>query len=134
MYRYRKTTGVSRDVLQKFKSHCHRLGIIQRIVGYRFLSISKKNDCSIEKEALMIYGSDGTMRLDGCCWSYKGEGPRATVAVLVEAGIDQSTAEKFAFDTDRDFVGVSELAKMSGRRSIDWEIFIEKENLCTTQN
>ncbi len=111
MYRYRKTTGVSRDVLEKFKKHRGRLGEIIRIVAKRFKSRRKGFTIPVAFEVVMVYGTTGTARFDGCCWGYSGQGPRAVYELLLACGIPSPLAENAAYRSER--------RDASG---VDWEI------------
>jgi len=124
MLRYRKRTGVSRDVVAKFNRVRPKLGRITRIVGQRFAATRGTGDgkFTADFEAVVVYGENGTARFDGTCWGYAGEGPHAVHEMLLAAGVDPETARKTAFQTKRQTVGLCDLLKMPTRRQIDWEI------------
>lgn len=124
MYSYVKRTGVSRDVVSTFEKHRSKLGRLTRIIGQRFGATRGTGDgqFTADFEVVTIYGTDGTMRLDGTCWGYAGEGPHAVHELLLAAGVESETARKTAFETKRQQVGRCDLLKMPTRRQIDWEI------------
>jgi hypothetical protein len=81
-------------------------------------------------EVVWVIGTTGSMRLDGCCWGYSGEGPRAVRDLLLSAGVSADVAHDTAFRNIRSsdpghperYVSTAELARMPRRRIVDWRV------------
>ena len=89
MYRFRECThGCTWRSKRSFDRHIHKLGTVHRIHGYVYQG-KFGNDA-----AVMIAGSQGTMRLSGLSWGYDGEGPAGLRYVLEQLNIAPDNIRK----------------------------------------
>ena len=89
MYRFRDHThGVTWRSKRSFDRHIHKIGVVHRIHGYVYQG-KFGNDA-----AVMITGSQGTMRLSGLSWGYDGEGPAGLRYVLEQLNIAPDNIRK----------------------------------------
>lgn len=97
MIRYRdRACGLTRHSVARCKKHIERLGKLSYVKGYRYWG-----RYHAVHESVLIRGEHGTIRLDGLCWGYRGEGPHGLRDVLTVLGVDNETASKTAFQTER---------------------------------
>jgi hypothetical protein len=75
-------TGIARDSLEFHRDHRHELGDI-REVTVRFPGYDDPHDPYL---LVLRDGQGGEMRLSGCTTGYVGEGPHATMRVLIDEG------------------------------------------------
>jgi len=115
-YRYRDNScGVTRISLDRMKKHLHKVGEIVKIKAYRFSSTRSyvDNECTANREAVMVTGSNGTARFEGFCWGYFGTGPRGLEQLLRLCGVSESFARLVACETHRG---------QDQDHGIDWEL------------
>mgnify|MGYP007100937703 FL=1 len=112
---YRHEHGCSNKALKYAPKHIRRVGQIRTIEGYRWASRrsyvcegdGERHYWRNTHERLRIRGENGQVLLDGVCWGYHGQGPRALVDMLVVAGLTKQLAEYVAFNSPRnDSAGV----------------------------
>jgi hypothetical protein len=74
--------GITRDSVEFFREHRHRLGVIVE-ASVRFPGFDDPHD-----PCLMVLrdAAGDEIALSGCTAGYPGEGPRGAMQVLVEAG------------------------------------------------
>lgn len=103
MIRYREFTYTTARSIKRFNKHIGRLGKVAYIRGYRY-----RNLLGIIREAVLIRGENGTIRLSGMCWGYTGEGPHGLRDVLTSLGVPTVQAEQVAFHSPRPWPTVQE--------------------------
>ena len=94
--RLRYNQDCTRNALDRMDKVIAKLGQITKVKGYRYFG-----RYNTTHEAVMLYGTNGTARLNGLLWGYGGEGPRGLVQLLQKLGLNQQTAENIAFQTPR---------------------------------
>jgi hypothetical protein len=100
MYRYRcegHTTRVARNNFHRVS----KLGVIQRVKGYRFTSVRKENGFPISREYVLVVGENGSCRFSGLCWGYGGEGPSGLCELLKLLGTGDKLSEFVAYHAHR---------------------------------
>ena len=86
-YRYRDNScGVTRISLERMRLHLHKIGKPLLVRAYRFYTFRKKWGW-IHHEAVMVKGTRGSVRFEGFCWDYRGEGPRGLRNLLLMLGV-----------------------------------------------
>ena len=75
-------TGIARDSLDFYRDHRHELGGI-REVTVRFPGYDDPHDPYL---LVLRDEQENEMRLSGCTTGYVGEGPHATMRVLIDEG------------------------------------------------
>ncbi len=102
MLRYRKR-NCSTDTARKSFHNVDKLGKIEKIVAKRFMS---DRGYITDRECIMVYGENGTMRFEGLSWGYFGEGSRGTYELLQKCSVKDDLAKHAAFVAKRlDTVG-----------------------------
>lgn len=116
--RYRMTAATSHKAVLYAERVIPKLGRIQRVGASRSTSTQtdrwrekgqvRKVSVTTWREYLHIFGDKGCARIQGVCWGYSGEGPRATHKILMLCGLDDATARRLAFESKRlDHDGIS---------------------------
>jgi len=108
-YRYRDHSGgITVRSTKRMKRNIAKVGTPVKIRGYRFTSTrtykhddGSTYDVTTNHEAVMVYGTKGTARLEGYCWSYLGCGPRGLYDMLVRLKVDRVLANRIAYETPR---------------------------------
>lgn len=87
------------------------LGKIVRIVATRKTSTQtarwrengeiNKSSITTWREYLFVHGEKGYARIQGVCWGYYGEGPRALYKILLMCNIHPDRAKELAYNTKR---------------------------------
>lgn len=123
-YRYRYEGARSHEIDgesgDKRLSKIDKLGKLLSIKGYRFISTrsymweGERRYTITDYERILVRGEHGTARFSGVCWSYSGQGPRATIALLVKCGVPKDTAQAIAFGATR-----------HSTPGVDWELNLE---------
>jgi hypothetical protein len=125
MLKYRdKSYGLTRKSVNAIK-HIKRLGMIQKIVGYRYFARVKFESGfhPIKREAIKVIGENGFAVFSGFCWGYGGEGPSGLHELLLQCGIHDTIATRVAFNQKRyNDVGT------------DWELDLGEEEIALKTN
>lgn len=99
MKRYRMFAGTSPMAENYADKVIPKLGTIVRIKAYRVTS--KRDGLLTWREQLLIVGTEGSARFNGCCWGYSGSGPMVVHKILKMCGVDVATADQLAFNGPR---------------------------------
>ena len=116
MYRYRYDRGTSKELMPdntyraKPLEKLARLGRIQKVSAVRYRA-RLKNYITV-RERIRVVGENGSASFSGTCWGYGGAGPRATLNILLNCGVEKSRAESLAFHSKR-----------NENCGIDWELY-----------
>ncbi len=99
MKRYRMYAGTSYRAEKYADRIIPKLGTILRIKAYRVTS--DRDGLLAWRWQLLVVGTLGSARFNGCCWGYGGEGPRVVHKILKMSGVDAATADQLAFNGPR---------------------------------
>lgn len=94
-YRYRFEESTYR-AMGKVVPVLAKLGKLKEIWGHRYFGRHQTSH-----EAILIRGENGSARLSGFLWGYRGEGPQGLVSLLKYLGATEEWAQKFVFETPR---------------------------------
>jgi hypothetical protein len=103
MIRYRDNAGCTQHSIARFTKHIGRLGKLSYIKGYRY-----RGRYQAIHEGVLIRGENGTLRFNGFCWGYGGEGPHGLKTILLKLGVDEPIAHQTAFHTPRRWPDIEE--------------------------
>lgn len=91
--RYRDNAGTTLRSEKAAEKHIRRLGNIAYVKGYVYKGKYGP------RVGVLVRGVNGTARFNAFSWGYGGTGPNGLFRFLTNIGVNQTEAEKIAFNT-----------------------------------
>ena len=111
MYRYRRNYGVTIDATEKLFKHVSKIGELFEVRGYHH-----RGRYIVSEHAIMFKGTLGSIRVNGFCYGYFGEGTHGLRDALIRLGIDKATADHVSFYIPQSQLGIDwQLKKQDGK-------------------
>ena len=108
--------GYTRISLRSMK-HLPKVGRVRTVKGYTYYSTRRAgfdSPFTSNHTAVAVLGDKGSIRMEGLCWGYSGEGPRGLQKLFDLLGIDEDARTIAEAPTNQD-------------TRVYWQIDIDKD-------